>query len=35
MAIERYEVMPKVSEVKATINPTQQVIRRNVIIELE
>ena len=35
MAVERCEVMPQLAEVKATINPPQQVIRRNVIVELE
>ena len=35
MAVERYEVTPQLAEVKATINPSQQVIRRNVFIKLE
>jgi hypothetical protein len=35
VAVERCEVMPQFAEVKATINPPQQVIRRNVIVELE
>jgi hypothetical protein len=35
MAVERCEVMPQLAQVKATINPPQQVIRRNVIVELE
>jgi hypothetical protein len=35
MAVERGEVMPQVAEVKATINPPQQVIRRDMIVEFE
>jgi hypothetical protein len=35
MAVERFEVLPQLAEVKATINPPQQVIRRDVIVELE
>jgi hypothetical protein len=35
MAVERYQVTPQLAEVKATINPPQQVIRRNVFIKLE
>jgi hypothetical protein len=35
MAVEQYEVMPQLAQVKATINPSQQVIRRNMLVELE
>jgi len=35
MAVERYEVLPQLAQVKAPINPPEQVIRRNVIVELE
>src|ERR1700724_343466 len=35
MALERYEVTPQLAEVKATIKPPQQVIRRNMFIKLK